>query len=1441
MFKPKTPQKTGSLGSEGRVEPFDLSQFFQDVDNGKYGKFRRDPSESESINQNSLSNANLTFPDFFDAAATDTFEEIVEKETDQHVGPAMTRDFERLLEDVDFDINMQEHRRRNARSADIQNATLMNQKTVGRTINAAGNLTVRDMPTGLRKLLQRKQKDHIKTRSNQEPLNNTDIKESGTESEPKISDIIIEKSLESNKTLEFSEQKDEEKKLTNNDNGKKEYVLVMDKLKKEMKDKIQKSNEDLMKKINESNINIQNEIMKIKEKHNISHVPDRDFMAHVANMFNSSDSGMNNNMSMLGGDSILYPKIVPLNLNNNSSKELIDEALNEFSEEKREKPRKRYASDAYFPEIEDYPNYGANYDDSPSYDDEERSSPASEERPKSRIYDEPAESPKESPYNPSNIPPSSSFSHMYRTFDNEAPLSTHYSTNHDPNHSSRESSNYNSGPSTFEPFSNFNYDPPPYRSHASNSKKENSEPNRMVEVDGDAPDMEYQRVSEPSKEHDETGQNDFDIDKFISDFNTDPPYSVDREQKSDEGDGEEEEEGGDEGEEGEDETEEGESEVKPREYRYKKTVYGGSPKESNFEKGYENIRSSNFRPRSTVKSSALSSLGPKSFKNLYDDASGSKEKTKINTHRENVGNGNKSKPSKRCVKSTKTVPGSKKKMKCKLCENLKTGGKSEHCSYLVNPNKDNYVVGTEEVTYRTINHARRKRDIKKLPTTQSKALNTLSKVTNYPGIEYHTRMLIRNKRDDDYDEADDDEEEEDENIEAEYGPEYDPYFGEPVGYKSSDGGSCRTVYDDDGAECRVCRNKKTNGEFKECSYASKPEKQAYEFGTSKVYGSGKLPRFKRNQPRYRRNEESKPPSKERKYKRKKVNKYDEGDSKGDRATANTDTTPNRSSSEEVSKLRSELLGGISKGENVAKEQISSEAIESNMNKKANDLGNTQRKFIGEITDSMRHSNEGGEYVPSWHSRQKESSQNKYRKGEDFADELPAETSFGGERKSDFYNDHFSQSFPELLENGRESLEVPSLRASSSFMNNDKTSFSNGRKGFSNSGLLNSRSLLEGDGFESKGSRSLLGDDGFNTKSSRGLLDGDGFRSRGSLLDDKDFFRNNKMKLGTRFEGTKSDAHDLFNDRDSDNLNRMFGEFAAKDRSNCKKRYKDKMTCYACVDENNIRQEECIYIKNGEPETKQVAYHETNQYNNPKAQSSEGRESRVYSSPTHEPFEQEEDEQYVHEPEPLPKYKKAKKSSFKKRPQFDNERTSNELEFDIKKKYPKFQKSFSIGNSNEEAEAVEKMDIQRVTGGKSKPQERRREQSYSESSHIENIEVPDDNEELSDASVSEHFNKNKETNSSSSHANIANESNFSKQINPTPSEIHSDGQVEGSHVSESVDTMDEEPEEPETEGPEGAFSDETEVVYDPERKLELPKYMVEKSEGEKIFDKISGMS
>lgn len=1351
--------------SEQKLEPFDLSKFFQDVDAGKYNrkgkKNRREPSQSETVNSKLLAKANLKFPDFFDAAATNTFQEIVEQETDHHVGPAMSQDFDRLVEDIDFDINMQDHRSRHVRSAegDPRNTTKNSNLT---SLKVNKNEREIDRKKYTRKRFSEANKNGTlyqpTAKSDTEKSQNTEVSQAG--------DIIIENDTKGDKTIGLSDLSVDKSKKDNGNNLNKEYFSVIEKLKKEMNDKITRSNVDLMKTLSESNAYIKDKIQKVKDENNITDTPSNyDYADAFGSIFNST-----NNMTMFGGDSKISPKFATLK--SNKSEELDGTLIKEFSGRDKEILRKRYASDAYFPEVEDYPSYDSSSEGAPNYDDYETSSQSSDEPSKPNNYNySPSESHETSPYNPQNIPPSSSFAHMYRTFDNDDPVSTHYSTNHDPNHSSHETKG--TYPENYEPYSK--YIPPSHEYGTNyNEKSRDSKPSSMIDVEGDSPDLDYQKVKEPRSDKIELDENGFDIDKFISDFNTDPPYKVEEEEEEEEEPGDE---GGDEeGEEGEgdgeSETNEGETETRPQEYTYKRTIYGGKPQESNFERASKKTRSSDFRPKKYIKTpSRESSFGTSNFKNTFrqreQDFTGHvreiPEKMKHSVSQK------KSKPTKKCIKSTKTVPGGKRKMTCKLCENLKTGGKSEHCSYLINPNKDNYVVGTEEVTYRSINQARRKRDL----NGQLKELEEKSQ---------------RSKREFDYD-LDDEEDEDDkeDNIEAEYGPQYDPYFGEPVGYKSSDGGSCRTVYDDDGAECRVCRNRKTNGEFKECSYASKPQKSAYEFGSSKVYGSGKSPRFRRNN-RFRRSdlkEHSKPETEKYlkpKTKHYKTNKFDQS---------------TLSNSAEFSRLKTELLEGVLKSENRANEEVS---------KEDDNLPYLQKSSLRPSLTSS--SNEGGEYNNNQYNQggnndidiQDNDSRGSMKRVEDFRDADQGESKvFGRERKStDIYNDHFSQSFPELL-NGREreSMELPSFKKRTSLL-----------------GGVSSKSLFSnGNGFS---------DDKF---SSRNLLNDDGFKTKG-LLDDKGFFKNNHLKLGSRFSDTKADARELFNDRDSDNLNRMFGEFAAKDRSNCKKRYKDKMTCYACVDENNIRQEECIYIKNSEPETKQVAYQETNQYNNPKAQSSEGHETKIYSSPTHELYEDE------YETPSVPEHRKKINNFLKMRSNSD-ERTSGELNRDIKKKSPKQLGPIKIGNRDEEMEAIQNMDIQKVSKGKRKPNGKRKEQSYSGSSHIESIQIPSASLETEDDSVDASVSRRKK--------NISDDSTNSQvYFNESNIETPPDAQVESSQINENIEDLNEEPEEPDREGPEGAFSDETRLVYDPDRKVELPKYMVEKSEGERIFDQFSRM-
>ncbi|KAG5894415.1 hypothetical protein JTB14_033160 [Gonioctena quinquepunctata] len=58
-----------------------------------------------------------------------------------------------------------------------------------------------------------------------------------------------------------------------------------------------------------------------------------------------------------------------------------------------------------------------------------------------------------------------------------------------------------------------------------------------------------------------------------------------------------------------------------------------------------------------------------------------------------------------------------------------------------------------------------------------------------------------------------------------------------------------------------------------------------------------------------------------------------------------------------------------------------------------------------------------------------------------------------------------------------------------------------------------------------------------------------------------------------------------------NVEEVLAEFSKKDRSTCKKSEKNGMTCFLCVDKNNIQHEECMYIQESKPQSSHVAYHQ----------------------------------------------------------------------------------------------------------------------------------------------------------------------------------------------------------------------------------------------------------
>lgn len=72
-----------------------------------------------------------------------------------------------------------------------------------------------------------------------------------------------------------------------------------------------------------------------------------------------------------------------------------------------------------------------------------------------------------------------------------------------------------------------------------------------------------------------------------------------------------------------------------------------------------------------------------------------------------------------------------------------------------------------------------------------------------------------------------------------------------------------------------------------------------------------------------------------------------------------------------------------------------------------------------------------------------------------------------------------------------------------------------------------------------------------------------------------------------------------------NVEEVLAQFSKKDRTSCKKAEKNGMTCFLCVDQNNIQHEECMYVQESRPQSSHVAFHQAkNLKKSPKESTSE---------------------------------------------------------------------------------------------------------------------------------------------------------------------------------------------------------------------------------------------
>lgn len=81
------------------------------------------------------------------------------------------------------------------------------------------------------------------------------------------------------------------------------------------------------------------------------------------------------------------------------------------------------------------------------------------------------------------------------------------------------------------------------------------------------------------------------------------------------------------------------------------------------------------------------------------------------------------------------------------------------------------------------------------------------------------------------------------------------------------------------------------------------------------------------------------------------------------------------------------------------------------------------------------------------------------------------------------------------------------------------------------------------------------------------------------------------------EGQFSTKNEAFNFKpeDIEAMTKNIGDFGQKNRSNCKKVMKNKMTCYQCITSVGTKNEECMYVAAAEPKSKHLSFSQVQEY------------------------------------------------------------------------------------------------------------------------------------------------------------------------------------------------------------------------------------------------------
>lgn len=269
----------------------------------------------------------------------------------------------------------------------------------------------------------------------------------------------------------------------------------------------------------------------------------------------------------------------------------------------------------------------------------------------------------------------------------------------------------------------------------------------------------------------------------------------------------------------------------------------------------------------------------------------------------------------------------------------------------------------------------------------------------------------------------------------------------------------------------------------------------------------------------------------------------------------------------------------------------------------------------------------------------------------------------------------------------------------------------------------------------------------------------------------------KSKLNSHFKGFPKKSRFLDDDDAGDSeLSKMMREFKTKDRSKCAKKMKNKMTCYVCNDKDGMKREECMYVVEDEP--KKATVHEKRDLEDVDGASSKTSKREIPAA-SHKKYK------FVPPGEMHPASQTVVHQTIEARKYGSPvtvPSTYSNVQIRTEKTYSRRGVPSSYGLTSEHHRKrnrrMPNSQLEPVTNGSSQRKRFKRGRAHRRADEEEQGEDPEE--------TGEH-----------------------KAIQVVP--------------------------EADPSSPDGAFSDDTEVVYDAELKTSLPKFMVEKSEHESIVD------